>query len=46
MHKCGGGDAGTGGIRFGLFAIVEDKVRKLSNQLGLVKGEWSALKRK
>ena len=46
MRRCGGGDAGTGGIRFDLFAIVEDQFRKLSNQLRLVKGEWSTLKGK
>jgi hypothetical protein len=39
MHKCGGGDVGTGSIRFDLFAIVEDQFRKLSNQFGFVKGE-------
>ena len=39
MRKCGGGNTGTGGIRFDLFAIVKGQFRKLSNQLGLVKGE-------
>ena len=44
MYNCGDGDAGIGGID--LFVIVEGRFRKPSNQLGLVKGEQSALKRK
>ena len=46
MRKCGGGDTGTGDIRFNLFAIVKGQFRKLSNQLGLVKGGWNLLERK